>query len=73
MLSFGPEKEHTAVLRSVGTMNNTTACTPVGFLIFSVMMFSPNTSLTEETIIRKIVMRENTNDSVLHAEKVACV
>jgi len=73
MLSFGPEKEHTAMLRSVGSMNNTTACTPVGFLIFSVVMFSPNTLLTEEIISRKIVMHENTNDSVLYAEKVACV
>jgi len=35
MFSFGPEKEHTAVLRSDGSMNNTTLCDGIGFLIFS--------------------------------------
>lgn len=35
MLSFGQEKEHTAVLRSDDSMNNATVCNGVGFLIFS--------------------------------------
>ena len=35
MVSFGPEKEHSAVLSSDGSMNNTTDCNVAGFLIFS--------------------------------------
>jgi len=35
MLSFGQEKEHTAMLRSDGGMNNATVCNGVVFLIFS--------------------------------------
>jgi len=35
MLSWGRKKEHTAVLRSDGNMNNTTVCNGVEFLIFS--------------------------------------
>jgi hypothetical protein len=35
MLSFGPEKEDTAVLRSDDAMNNTTVSNGVGFFIFS--------------------------------------